>query len=91
MSRKSGIYEVEHFGSTTARNSSNVAVIPSPPDYDDLSTVILTGRSFKDDEGFFVNQVPRHPHRSMGGHVHEGVKMTSVPLVHIGSYQVVFP
>ena len=78
MNHKKGNYDVCQYNSSQPSNV--VSELPPPLAYTELSSVILTG--------LLIHGGSSQLYGSNDVHVHQGIKMTSLPLVHLGSYQV---
>ena len=87
MKHKKGNYNVGQYDSPNKQSSIVVSELPPPPAYSELSSVILTGCSDRTDTGLLISG-GSSKHGSNNDGVHQGIKMTSLPLVHLGSYQV---
>ena len=99
MKHKKGNYNVGQYDSPNKQSSIVVSELPPPPAYSELSSVILTGRSDRTEHDLLTSCSDRtdtgllisggsSKHGSNNDGVHQGIKMTSLPLVHLGSYQV---
>ena len=88
MDHKKDNYNVGHFDSSQRHSTKPISVLPPAPAYSQISSVIRTGPSDRNDTGILINAGSSQLYGSNDVGVHQGTKMTSLPLVHLGSYQV---
>ena len=88
MDHKKDNYNVGHFDSSQRHSTKSISVLPPPPAYSQISSIILAGPSDRNDTGMLINAGSSQLYGSNDDSVHQGTKMTSLPLVHLGSFQV---